>query len=153
MRASRAKLTTVQNPGIGEGATRSCRAERLLVAEEMFAGEIARSTKRMPTKKGRRLSNDQATASFLLNQTSGPIATVWSRWKKGACRTALRTATLSTRAYPKNWSSRRNYDREVWLLMPPRTRPAVMCKIVISLIGPRRPTASAESPAEQDITW
>jgi len=46
-------------------------------------------------------------------QTPGPIATVWSRWKKSACRTVLRTAMVSTRAYPKNWSSRRNYGQEV----------------------------------------
>ena len=51
-----------------------------------------------------------------LYQTSGLIATVWSRWKKGACRTALRAAMCSTRSNPINWSSRRNCDQEVWLL-------------------------------------
>jgi hypothetical protein len=56
---------------------------------------------------------------FSLNQTSGRIATVWSRWKNGACRTVLRTAMVSTRANPKLWSSRRNCDQEVWLCIPP----------------------------------
>jgi len=50
---------------------------------------------------------------FSKKQTSGRIATVWSRWKKDACRTVLRTAMVSTRAYPKNWSSRRKIDQEV----------------------------------------
>ena len=41
-------------------------------------------------KKGRDLCG---IATFsLLKQTSGRIATVWSRWKKGALRTVLRTA-------------------------------------------------------------
>jgi hypothetical protein len=64
-------------------------------------------------KKGRdrllRLRRDL----FADKQTSGLIATGWSRWKKGACRTVLRTAILPTRAYPKNWSSRRNRDQKL----------------------------------------
>jgi len=34
-------------------------------------------------------------------QTSGLIATVWSRWKKGTCQTVLRAAMVLTRPIQK----------------------------------------------------
>jgi hypothetical protein len=39
-------------------------------------------------------------AAFSWEQTSGLIATGWSRWKKGASRAALRAVVVSTRANP-----------------------------------------------------
>jgi len=73
-------------------------------------------------KKGRdRLAPRHGLFSY--KQTPGLIATGWSRWKKDAHRTALRAAILPTRAYPKNWSSRRNLGQKFGLSSPGLTAP------------------------------